>query len=71
MRMTSVRLEALRTLSTHPDAGRFELLIEVAKDDKQPVENRATAIAGLSRGTKGNDGFAFEIRGGSATGTGR
>ena len=46
----SVRLEAIRTLARLPDPKRFESLTEIAKDESQPLEHRATAIAGLADG---------------------
>lgn len=48
----NVKLEAVRTLAGHPDAGRFEALIQIATDEKQLIEHRATAIAGLAGGPK-------------------
>jgi putative membrane-bound dehydrogenase-like protein len=43
-----LRLEAVRTLSRHEHSGRFEILLAIARDPKQPTGLRAEAILGLS-----------------------
>ncbi|MGE3806709.1 MAG: PVC-type heme-binding CxxCH protein, partial [Gemmataceae bacterium] len=43
-----LRLEAVRLLCELPVAQRFDLLRELAKDEKQPVAIRAQALAGLA-----------------------
>ncbi len=45
-----VSLEAVRTLANHPDAKRFDHLIQIANHEKQPQENRAAAITGMAEG---------------------
>lgn len=52
-----VRLEAVRTLTKHPDGNRYQYLMQIANDEKQPIEHRATAIAGLADGGANETAF--------------
>ncbi len=64
----SLRIEAVRTLSNHHDAKRFERLAEIARDKRQPVNVRVEAVAGLAPAAESHASLLFDvIRGPSAS----
>lgn len=54
-----VQLEAIRTLAGHPDPDRFELLNRIVRDADRPLEQRTTAMAGISGGPAASQNAIF------------